>query len=556
MAIKNDYQAGTVSIAANGTMLTGVNTLWTTTTIQAGDTFKVKNLDAVIASVDSNTQITLAEPWTGGALTNSAYRIRFQPDGSRFTAALRDLVTAIGGGPLAALQAVTGAANKLPYFTSPSTMTTTDLTSAGRALIGASSALAQLAVLGLPAQLAANRTYYVRKNGNDSNTGLTDDAAGAFLTAGRAFNAIYESTDSRTFSNSIIVRSGTYSEGINLTGLPANSGSRTALRYPIFLIGDTATPSNVVIDGGGSHCVFVSGGARLDIHGFKLAPANPASNAYCISTIDAGTQVNYGNLNFGATNVDHVTSTGGSVVLFDANYTISGGALNHWHATEGGMIKSTGNPITITLTGTPNFPGQFAGCAWSNIFCPSITFVGAATGRRFLTHHGGAIRTGTDNKNYLPGSIPGIQAAGGQYDYPPSFNVHKNFTDQTGVAGGIDVLVQFPNGSVIGGGYDATPANSSYQPRGGKCMLSAQVTFIAGCSDQNIMGIGIYKNGTPYKYSWAAQSGTGVQGIGITMIDDCNGDDVYQVYTRCDGAGTRTISGAPSYTWWNGSQIS
>jgi hypothetical protein len=55
MAIKPDYDAGTVSVAANGTVVTGTGTLWAIATIGPGDTFKVKNLDAVIASVDSNT---------------------------------------------------------------------------------------------------------------------------------------------------------------------------------------------------------------------------------------------------------------------------------------------------------------------------------------------------------------------------------------------------------------------------------------------------------------------------------------------------------------------
>lgn len=591
MAVANDYVTGTITLTNGSTTFTGTGTAWRVAGFRDGDRIYVDNLVAVIAPnsvndplIDSNTSGKLTRPWTGTTGTR-AYRMSYKPDGARVTAETRNLIELLGNGNLETIGALTPttnavirgnvagtawekfnvsaagfstlgvvvAANKAIYYTDANTAATYDLTAVGRTLMGATSVLAQLAALGLPEQLAANRTYYVRKGGSDGagHTGLTDTDTDAFLTINKALNAIYNSTDSRTFSHSIIVRAGTYNEGITLTGTPANSGSRTVLRYPIFLIGDTSTPANVVIDGGGSHCVFLCGGARLDIHGFKLAPSNP--NAYCLNTIDTGTQVNYGNLNFGATNVDHVTSTGGSVVLFDANYTISGGALNHWHATEGGMIKSTGSPITITLTGTPNFPGQFAGCADSDIFCPSITFVGSATGRRFLTHHGGIIRTGTDNKNYLPGNVPGIQMAGGQFDYPPSFSTHKNFVDQTGIPGGVDVWVTFPNGNVVAGSYDTT--NSSWQPRGGKCMISAHVTFTAGCVDQNIMGIGVYKNGAPYKYAWAAQSGSGVQGIGIDIIDDCNGDDVYQIFARCDGAGTRTINGTPSYTWFTGSQL-
>lgn len=127
MAIKADYQAGLATLSAGGTTVTftgGANI--TAADIQPGDTFKVQNLDAIIASVTDATHVELTEPWTGAALTATPYRIRFQPDGSRYTAALRDLVAAIGGGSLAALQALTGASNKIPYFTSATTMALAD----------------------------------------------------------------------------------------------------------------------------------------------------------------------------------------------------------------------------------------------------------------------------------------------------------------------------------------------------------------------------------------------------------------------------------------------
>ena len=157
MAIKPDYDAGTVSVAANGTIVTGTGTLWAIATIGPGDTFKVKNLDAVIASVDSNTQITLAEPWTGGALTDSAYRIRFQPDGSRFTAVYAQMREFFSGGSVAALQALTGAADKLIYFTGAGTMALADFGANARSVLANAKAwLASFAGL----TMAANKLPY------------------------------------------------------------------------------------------------------------------------------------------------------------------------------------------------------------------------------------------------------------------------------------------------------------------------------------------------------------------------------------------------------------
>lgn len=150
MAIKPDYQAGTVSITAGATALVGAGGAnWVAADIQPGDTFKVQNLDAIVASVNSATSITLAEPWTGSTLAAAPYRIRYQPDGSRFTAALMDLVTSLANGAVAALQSLTStaAANKLPFFNSSTTMGLTDLTVEGRTLIGAATAAAKRSTL-------------------------------------------------------------------------------------------------------------------------------------------------------------------------------------------------------------------------------------------------------------------------------------------------------------------------------------------------------------------------------------------------------------------------
>ncbi|MBZ9653561.1 hypothetical protein [Phyllobacterium lublinensis] len=124
MAVKPDYTAGTVSVSAGGTVVTGVGSFWVAADIQPGDTFKVKNLDAIILSVDSNNQITLKEAWTGGALAASAYAIRYQPDGSRFTAATRELIEQLGNGNVLALSGLTGALDEIPVFTGAGAMTT------------------------------------------------------------------------------------------------------------------------------------------------------------------------------------------------------------------------------------------------------------------------------------------------------------------------------------------------------------------------------------------------------------------------------------------------
>lgn len=97
MAEKPDYQVGLATLAAGGTTVTftgGANI--TAADIKPGDTLKVQNLDAIIAEVTDSTHVELTAAWTGAALAAAPYRIRYQPDGSRYTSAVRDLIDRYG----------------------------------------------------------------------------------------------------------------------------------------------------------------------------------------------------------------------------------------------------------------------------------------------------------------------------------------------------------------------------------------------------------------------------------------------------------------------------
>jgi len=117
MAYVTDYTTGTIAIAANGTTVTGTGTAWNTQGFQAGDEMLINNLVAVIASINSNTSITITRPWTGGAITGAAYRIRYMPDGSRLTASVQSLLDRLNNGVLDALATVGSAADKFIYYT-------------------------------------------------------------------------------------------------------------------------------------------------------------------------------------------------------------------------------------------------------------------------------------------------------------------------------------------------------------------------------------------------------------------------------------------------------
>ena len=75
MAYGDLYKIGTLTVAAGGTAVTGTGTAWATgaSALRKGDHILAAGHRAVIEAVTSDTALTLAIPWTGGALTNAAY---------------------------------------------------------------------------------------------------------------------------------------------------------------------------------------------------------------------------------------------------------------------------------------------------------------------------------------------------------------------------------------------------------------------------------------------------------------------------------------------------
>ena len=103
MAVLSDITFGTINLAAGSTAVTGTGTLFQAAQLKEGDTLQIQNLTAVIASVNSNTSLTLTEPWTGTSLTNAPYRARFMPDGSRQTSRATTMIELLGNGVLSNL---------------------------------------------------------------------------------------------------------------------------------------------------------------------------------------------------------------------------------------------------------------------------------------------------------------------------------------------------------------------------------------------------------------------------------------------------------------------
>jgi len=254
-------------------------------------------------------------------------------------------------------------------------------------------------------QLNANRTYYVRTDGSDSNNGLSNTSGGAFLTIQKAVDTV-AALDLSIYDVTIQVGNGTYSGSVAIA-TPFLGGNVT-------LKGDTTTPSNVVIATTNVNAITVGNKAAVCVQGFKLQTTT--GGHALIADNGAIVKVN-GKMEYGACVGFHLYANGaGSRIVVSTGYTISGNASAHWGATDGGNLLVFPNGLTITLSGTPAFSSGFAYASRvAGMTVWGHTFSGAATGSRYMVDGNSVVFVNGGGATYLPGSGAGIAASGGQY---------------------------------------------------------------------------------------------------------------------------------------------
>jgi len=125
---KSYYNTGTASVENGERTVTGQSTLWVQA-LRPGDLFGTHAGYAVrIASVDSNTELTLAHDWPGATQTAEPYEVQLTPYDVGYQQAVRILLTTLTGGNLEALAALVGGEDKVPYFTGAGAMDLIDVT--------------------------------------------------------------------------------------------------------------------------------------------------------------------------------------------------------------------------------------------------------------------------------------------------------------------------------------------------------------------------------------------------------------------------------------------
>lgn len=251
-------------------------------------------------------------------------------------------------------------------------------------------------------KLTAGLTYYVRTDGNDGNTGLVNNAGGAFLTIQQAINTAV-AWDLGVYSITIQVADGTYTGAVTLKAFVASGGN-------INIQGNVATPANCVLSVTSNQAITANNAFGIYyITGFKIQTTTSGYGVLCQGL----SYINLGVINFGACASGHAYALNLGYIGFTANYTISGSAPYHIRCENGTIVCAA---LTITLSGTPAFSTAFAAAALAGaMYAYGNTFSGSGTGTRYAATLNGVLFVNGAASTYFPGSIAGSTATGGQY---------------------------------------------------------------------------------------------------------------------------------------------
>ncbi|AXY83381.1 tail fiber protein [Acidovorax phage ACPWH] len=258
---------------------------------------------------------------------------------------------------------------------------------------------AKAAVAAVREKLTAARTYYVRTDGNDSNTGLANTVGGAFLTIQKAIDTA-AALDIGIHSVAINVGAGTF--GPFSTKDPVGNGS--------VAVTGAGMGSTTISTSSGSCITAPLGSRKYSVAGFRLTTSDSSFAGNGLN-IDINSQLSAGELDFGPCGNFHVNSSG-MVIL--RGYTISGPARVHWYASNGATVICAG--WTIVISGSVSFSTAFAYAdCMSLLRVNENTYSGTATGVRYQIFANSVLFVNGAGESYLPGNSAGSKFTGAQY---------------------------------------------------------------------------------------------------------------------------------------------
>lgn len=233
-------------------------------------------------------------------------------------------------------------------------------------------------------------TLYVRADGSDSNSGLADSAGGAFLTLEYAVREALSFYDGANIS----VGAGTFDAGYAsaVTGSVTISGAGVGLTTIGGIVAQSGQECVV------SNCRVVSAGGV----GLSASGTGALILAYDIE--------------FGACDYAHALAGLGGTVELD-NYSVSGGSGAHLRAEPFGRVVCSGvATLSANITLADGWAVCDKGLGYFDYDGGSIDLDGhTVTGKRYDIQACSVCNTHGGGASFLPGSVAGTTASGGQY---------------------------------------------------------------------------------------------------------------------------------------------
>lgn len=255
--------------------------------------------------------------------------------------------------------------------------------------------------------LTAARTYYVRTDGNNANTGLANTSGGAFLTIQKAVDTI-TTLDIAGFTVTVQIADGTYTTPVilkNVVGfsVPGN----------LVIKGNNTTPSNVIISTTAADAFSkVGDGSIWDILDLKITVATSGNG---ISSQN-GANLRFANINFGShpSSGVHLLAKSGGKLFCIGNYFVSGGGYIHVWADYGGLVDLSRRTITFSNSPAFSYFAIFSAVGILVAYEMIFTNGGTVTGTKYIGYLNSVVQTNA-GITYFPGTTAGSLATGAQY---------------------------------------------------------------------------------------------------------------------------------------------
>lgn len=248
-------------------------------------------------------------------------------------------------------------------------------------------------------KLGATLNLYVNpSSGVDSNNGTSPTSA--FRTIQAAAISAYTSYNFNNNSLNINLAAGTYTSPVALLGMPIGC---TAIN----LIGNTSSPSSVVLNITNGVAIFGNIGVNLTVSGMSVQASGSGANGYGILSQQSTMLISNCILN--SCGFTQIQSNAGGLVNV-ASSTFQGTSQYSMAAVQGGAIQAAST--TLTYSGAVYTSATVAANMTGTCQLLGTTFAGSATGSRYNAATNGVIFTNGAGANFIPGNSAGVATTG------------------------------------------------------------------------------------------------------------------------------------------------